>query len=139
MFYNENIMCDGSLYTDGIIYSPNVPFFRDHNNQLIEPFLLSIISCPAPNLSAMETEPKNITIILTERIIKILKVASFHNHKNIILGAWGCGAFGNDPKLIATIFAGAIKAISSFEHVCFAVYDNKEDQPTYNTFKNIIK
>jgi uncharacterized protein (TIGR02452 family) len=48
MFYNANILCDGSLYTDGIIYSPNVPFFRNDDNEFLEEtFPLSIITAPA--------------------------------------------------------------------------------------------
>src|SRR5277367_5007386 len=45
MFYNENIMCETNFYTDGMIYSPKVPFFRDQYNLFIEdPFTLSVIS-----------------------------------------------------------------------------------------------
>ena len=38
------------------------------------------------------------------RILKILSVARIHGHESIVLGAWGCGAFGNDPLQIAKLF-----------------------------------
>lgn len=123
IFYNENILCDNTFYTDNIIYSPKVPFFRDENLLLLEePFLVSVITAPAPNIRAMENiDEKVLSTVIYNRVIKILKIAEAHGHKNIILGAFGCGAFGNDPKMVATIFSKALKVVSTFENVCFAI------------------
>ena len=76
--------------------------------------------------------------ILRERALKILEVAEVNGHKNIILGAWGCGAFGNDPEQIARVFMFALNKFPAFEHVCFAVYDTREPPVVYETFKRII-
>lgn len=138
MFYNTNIMCDDPYYTDGIIYSPKVPFFRDSNNLLMEePYFLSVISAPAPNLSGSKPEGLSHLLkgIIRERSLKILEVAEAHGHQNIVLGAWGCGAFGNDPKMIADAFALALEKVPTFEHVCFAVYDTREPPVLYEAFK----
>jgi len=141
MFYNENILCDNSYYTHNVVYSPNVPFFRDdYLNLLEEPYHLSIVSAPAPNVRSMASVNENILYkTLLTRAKKILSVAHVNDHKNIILGAWGCGAFGNDPEMVSKVFMEALKDIPVFENVCFAVYDNRPDQPIYNFFKNIIK
>lgn len=141
MFYNENILCDNSFYTDNIIYSPNVPFFRNEFNLFLEePYLLSIISAPAPNVRAME----NVDEVLLEKILfnrskKILQIAKANGHKTIILGAWGCGVFGNSADMVGKLFMKALKEVPVFEHVCFAIYDNKPDQPTFKTFQDIVK
>lgn len=141
MFYNENIVCPDSLYTDGIIYTPNVPFYKDEYGNLLEkPFKISIISSPAPNISSMDNIDLNVLEnVLFERIKKILYVASAYNHNTIILGAWGCGAFGNDPEMVAKAFKAALNQVSDFSHVCFAVYDNRDGLPIFNTFKDIFK
>lgn len=140
IFYNENILCDDTLYTHNVIYSPKVPFFRDEYNRFLEkPYELSIISAPAPNLRGQSLNEDIVYDTLCHRAIKILRIAEAYGHKNIILGAWGCGAFGNDPKVVAEVFMWALKTISSFEHVCFAVYDNRPEAPIFNTFKNIIQ
>lgn len=141
VFYNENILCDDNFYTDNIIYSPQVPFFRDDNNLFIEePFLVSIISSPAPNLNGIDRKDfeSKIQSVLMERAIKILQVAAVHGHKNIVLGAWGCGAFGNDPLQVAEAFKLALTKVPVFEYICFAVYDNKPEQPTLNSFKKVF-
>jgi uncharacterized protein (TIGR02452 family) len=148
IFYNENILCDNTFYTHNIIYSPKVPFFRDEFNLLVDnPFTLSVITSPAPNVSAMkhfETEHGThlsdsdeglLGITLMERAERILEVAAAHGHKNIILGAWGCGAFGNDPYQVSKAFAYALKQVPAFEHVCFAVYDTREPQILFETFQ----
>jgi uncharacterized protein (TIGR02452 family) len=141
MYYNQNILCEDTYYTDGIIYSPQVPFFRDEHLLLLEkPFFLSIISAPAPNISAMkEINEDRLFKTIYERSKKILNIAKENGHKNIILGAWGCGAFGNSPEMVSEIFAKALQEICSFEHVCFPVYDTRPETPIYKVFKQNIK
>lgn len=144
MFYNHNNICDSTLYTDGIIYSPNVPFFRDQYNVLLEtPFTLSVITAPAPNMRSMsESEYESMEDTLRKTFLtrakKVLQVAEAFGHKIIVLGAWGCGAFGNDPQLVATVFTEALAAVPAFEHVCFAVYDTREPPIVYELFSKIM-
>jgi len=143
MFYNENILCEGTLYTHNMIYSPKVPFFRDeHNMFLEEPFTLSIISAPAPNLTSMSAEYRDsedgeneIYFTLYNRLEKILQIAEEQGHKTIILGAWGCGAFGNDADQVALITKDVLTRVPMFEHVCFAVYDHRDPPTVYESFK----
>jgi uncharacterized protein (TIGR02452 family) len=142
IFYNENILCDDCYYTDNVIYSPAVPFIRDEHNVFLEnTFTLSIISAPAPNLNGVKKEGIEDLIkgILRERSIRILKIAAAQGHKNIILGAWGCGAFGNDPETVAEAFKLALEKVPAFEHVCFAVYDTRPNTPLFNTFQQAFK
>lgn len=139
VFYNENILKDDTLYTDNVIYSPNVPFFRDVYGLFLEdPFTLSVVSAPAPNVRAM-TEPDEEIVrnTIRNRAQKVLEIAAKHDHKTIVLGAWGCGAFGNDARMVAQTFMDLLKEIPVFEHVCFAVYDTREPPVLYETFKEI--
>ncbi len=142
LFYNANIMCDDSYYTHGIIYSPQVPFFRDEHNLFLEkPFALSIVTAPAPNLCGSKKEGlTNLLVgLIRERAIRVLQAAHINGHKNIILGAWGCGAFGNDPKMVSEAFMLALTKVPYFEHVTFAVYDTREPFFLYETFKEVCK
>ncbi len=145
-FYNKNILasCDSSdaeasVNTDGIIYSPQVPFFRDEDYSLLEkPYFVSVISCPAIQFYNKINDYERYREVIKTRINKILLTAVRHSHCNLILGAWGCGAFNNDPEMIATIFAEEIKKYS-FDNICFAVLDNKDGFPTFNLFKNKLE
>jgi uncharacterized protein (TIGR02452 family) len=43
-----------------------------------------------------------------------------------LLGAWGCGVFGNDPATVAEAFGNALKACPWFDEVVFAALDNRK-------------
>lgn len=137
IFYNENILCEDTFYTDNIIYSPKVPFFRDENLLLIDkPFLVSVITAPAPNVRSIENlNNKELYTILVRRAYKILQISEANNHKNIILGAWGCGAFGNSAEMISEVFMEALKLVPTFENICFAIYERGPETPFLEIFK----
>lgn len=141
VFYNENILCDSTFYTDNVIYSPKVPFFRDRYNLFLEdPFLLSIISAPAPNIRSMtNVDEEELSVVFQYRIAKVLQIAELYKHSTLILGAWGCGAFGNSPELVANAFMDTLLNVPCFEHVCFATYDDREPPVVYETFKKIVE
>ena len=64
------------------------------------------------------------------RIRKVLAVGLAHGHLDIVLGAWGCGAFGNDPELIAKLFGDALRGpfAGCYRRVIFAVTDWSSEQ-----------
>ena len=63
--------------------------------------------------------------VMAERVARALAIAAAHGHLRLVLGAWGCGVFGNDPKGVAAAFArelgGAYAGV--FDEVVFAVLD----------------
>ena len=139
-FYNDNIKSESYLYTDGVIYSHDVPFFKDDYYNLTEDVLhISIITAPAPCLiNAKDIDHEELKEVFLTRMIKVLQVARVNGHLNIILGAWGCGAFGNDPEMVAKNWKKALKAVPTFDRVVFAVYDTRPNTPVFETFKNIL-
>jgi uncharacterized protein (TIGR02452 family) len=120
-----------SLYSDAMIYSPDVPVFR-HDEHFLLPdiYLASFITSPAPMAKYLsESEINLLPQILTQRIHKILSVAQNNGHDSIILGAWGCGAFGNDGHQVAEIFKHALSYdyAGTFKMVTFAIVDTSPD------------
>lgn len=67
------------------IYSKDVVFFRD--NKLRSPRKVDVISCPAPINSSLDAE---------RRMRMIIEAAKLNGAEILVLGKWGCGAFGND-------------------------------------------
>jgi uncharacterized protein (TIGR02452 family) len=145
-YYASNRSCGSPLYTDDIIYSPNVPFIRDEYGVLLDnPFFVSIITSPAPNAGMMldktDQDNKDIADTLRRRMDKILSIASLNNHETIVLGAWGCGVFGNDPEQVSRCFMDNFNYSFNniFKTVIFAIYDNSKDQFTYNSFHDEVE
>ena len=108
--------------TDWAIYSPDVPVFRqDDGTALQSPWLLSFITCAAPvafNIGQPESGD-----LLKKRIHRIMAIARAYQQSVLVLGAWGCGAFGNDPHRTAADFRHALETDFSgaFSKVVFAI------------------
>lgn len=143
-YYEANRAQRSSLYTDHLIYSPQVPVFRDDDDQLLaEPYATSIITSPAVNAGAVATnqphEIAQIEPVMRERLAHVLSVAIAHGHDAIVLGAWGCGVFRNDPAHVAQWMHEALtqdrRFVGAFACVDFAVLDFTEGQRTYEAFR----
>ncbi|MFO0643639.1 MAG: TIGR02452 family protein [Polyangiaceae bacterium] len=119
------------LYTSWMIHSPDVPVFRDcpSGELLEEPYLASFLTAPAPNAKVvLERRPERAAEVNDEmraRVTRSLAVAALHGHTKLVLGAWGCGVFGNDPKVVADAYADELAGAYAgvFEEVVFAVLD----------------
>lgn len=145
--YKCNRSLGTSLYPDYLVYSPNVPVFRRDNGTLLEvPCLASFIAVPAVNARAVEkNEPQYVTLIgstMATRLNKLLSVAQAQGHTTLVLGAWGCGVFGNAPSVIARLFADALGPSGhfhgTFEHVVYAGYDLSAGQETLAAFERVL-
>lgn len=128
--YDTNRQARDLLYLDYMIYSPDVPFFKDDHDVLLdEPFIFSVITAPAPNKGAIKTnQPHKLDQVeetMRRRIRRVLALALHKGYTKIVLGAWGCGVFQNDPVMVADLFEEALKGefAGKFEHVIFGVLD----------------
>lgn len=142
-YYEANRKNESTIYTDHLIYSPNVPWFRTRSRD--DPhtlFLASVITAPAPNAGVVlsreaDALPK-IEAALRRRAGLVLAVAAENGHRTVLLGAWGCGVFRNDPALVADAFGKWLesdKFAGAFDRAVFAIYDRSKDQATYSAFK----
>lgn len=123
-YYRANRTCGSALYTDHAIWSPDVPFCRaEDHGWLPSPFVASVITSPAPNTKRATDEAARIPETFQRRARQVLAIAAAEPPTTLVLGAWGCGAFGGDPDVVATSFAAALDAgfACAFTRVVFAV------------------
>lgn len=136
-FYDWNVLHKNrAMYLNRALYTPKVIFMRDGKE-----YASDVITCAAPNLAAakryLQVSDKENEIILGRRIRFVLDIASDNGVETLILGAYGCGVFGQNPKVVAEIFKDALRAKSyGFQKVVFAI---PEGNGNLQTFKNIIK
>jgi uncharacterized protein (TIGR02452 family) len=123
-----------AAYTDYLIYSPDVPVIRTDDGDLLdEPWPCSFITAAAVQANALRKyDPgrlSEIPSLMRQRIARVLAVAVKHQQETLVLGAWGCGAFGNDPKLIAELFHSALhgQLSGAFAQIVFAITDWSDD------------
>lgn len=131
------------LYTDYVIYSPEVPVFRSDDGSLFEePYKISIITSPAVYAERVSSDRRNeILPAMWSRILKVLSVGLSHGHDSIVLGAWGCGAFGNDSLEIAKLFHRALEDNfkGAYERVVFAIVDWSPEQRFIGPFRKVFE
>jgi uncharacterized protein (TIGR02452 family) len=142
-FYAHHRTDPDLRYSDRVIYAPQVPVFRDDAGRLLdEPYHMSMLVAAAPNLRAIQqNQPENaaaVPTLIDRRAMRVLQIAATHGHRRIVLGAWGCGVFGNDPRVVASAFANALNRIDHFDLVMFAVLDRAPETPTYAAFADFF-
>lgn len=120
-FYVPNrSLLNGGLYGDRAIYTPDIVHTGSGNK-------LNVITCAAPNASAgirygrFTREMANEA--LTVRIELVLAIAEEQGAENLVLGAFGCGVFGNEALVCAGLFKAYLTChfLGVFKRVVFAV------------------
>lgn len=143
--YDYNRRNGTALYSDWMIYSPKVPVYRNDDGSLLQkPYCATFLSSPAVNAGAVrQNEPQKVDLIAPinrERARKLLWIANKEGHQTLILGAWGCGVFQNDPQEIAEMFkdllAGEFE--NCFRRVIMAIYDKTPSRTVYNAFAEVF-
>lgn len=123
-FYRQNRLHVLADYTDGMIFSENVKIIRDSDGNILDnPVLCDFITCPAVNrYESFFLGSKKLDAVMKRRIDKIVSFAESRHPELIILGAFGCGAFGNKRETVFPMFEEAVKKyISLNTEVVFAV------------------
>lgn len=133
----NNAHLNKGMYTNRAVYTPNVRFFDSKGNSR----LADVITCAAPNKSllfrynAFSEEENNLVLENRINFIKLIAYLSNPKTENIILGAWGCGVFRQDPVLVCNLFTLAFLN-STYNTVIYAIPDNKTYKIFLNTFND---
>lgn len=155
-FYSPHRAAGNPLHSDDIIYTPRVVVFKrdtDRPTLLAERdwYEVDVISCAAPNLRdkpsnrmnahdgnrRIAISPDDLRQLHERRLARILDVASANGAEAIVLGAFGCGAFRNDPSVVASAAAAVIPRYRMlFRAIEFAVYCRPSDMSNYTAFRN---
>ena len=137
VMYEEHSKRHGPDSTNWTIYSPDVPVFRtDWGIALSQPWLLSFLTCAAPYVPVIgQPESGN---LLQQRIFRVLDIARSYGYQTLILGAWGCGAFGNDTKRTAGDFRQALETEfqGDFSDIVFAITDWSPERRFLGPFRD---
>ena len=136
------------LYSSNMVFSPHVPVFRSDQGDLellSRPYTCSMITSCAVNFNmgmmSKQIKPQDKLIaqqVMITRALRVLEVAAHHEIDELVLGAWGCGLFKNDPKEVAKAFHAALiapKMERRFKTVVIAIPNDKESK----TFKQFAK
>ena len=133
MFYEPHKRIPGHLYDPDIIYTPDVTVFRKDDERMdVLPkdrwYSVDVITCAAPNLNRIRLDESEQYSAMRERAGRILSVAAEEGAESLVLGAFGCGVFGNDPSIVAKAFRDALEECKgSFHEIVFAIYGKESN------------
>lgn len=132
---------------NSVIYSPGVLVFRDSKNYSILPknqryfvdFIASAAIChPKLENGSFNNQDLNLTL---EKIRSIFRIAILNNHSTLLLGAFGCGAFRNNPYDVANCFKQVLNELefkNVFNCIYFGIIDNQRTN-NFSVFKQILE
>jgi uncharacterized protein (TIGR02452 family) len=126
--------------SDWAIYSPNVPVFREDNGTVLEHYwLLSFLTCAAPY--APRIGQPRAGDLMQRRIHRVLAIAQSYGYTALVLGAWGCGAFANDPHRTAVDFRNALEHDfgGAFSDIVFAISDWSPERKYLGPFRDVFR
>ncbi len=142
VWYRDPVHTVNPFYDDTVIVSPHVPVFRGHDGDLLDqPWDAHIISAAPVHVRAvrryMPARIAEVPLTVARRATRIIEVAASTKANVLVLGAWGCGRFGNNPDVIASAFQAAFEspAIRRFAIIDFAVPDVSLGTPLFHTFR----
>ena len=142
--YHFNNTHLSKVESDYMLLSPDVCVFRDERCELIKaPKMVAVITLPAPNKrgAAFFASPDTIEETMLRRIRIMFSIAADRGYKNLVLGAWGCGVFGNKPEDVSRYFQMILFDEGYgrfFDEVCFAIYGS-EDGKNISAFRKVFE
>lgn len=158
-FYTPHRMEQNPIHNEDCIYTPEVLVMKTDTEMpvMLPPekwYGVNVITCAAPNLrekpsnkmnlmdgdKTIKISDKELLDIHEKRLTRILDIAWLEENEVVILGAFGCGAFDNNPEVVARAAKNVIpEYINAFETIEFAVYCTPRDESNYKTFERVLK
>lgn len=142
------------LHNDDIIWTPKVAVFKADDYSLLKsPYpKIDVITCAAPNLREKNVDMFNVDKAIDRKVsneelynihykraCRIFDVAYKKKVDHIVVGAFGCGAFKNNPATVAKAWKdAAYNKATLFKTIVFAIYDGPYSN-NFEVFKEIIK
>jgi uncharacterized protein (TIGR02452 family) len=139
-YYRINKACKSMAYTDCAIWTPDTVFFRDDSgSKLKQPVKASVLTLPAVNYKQAIANGENaaeMKAAMKRRMKIALAIFADKNCETLILGANGCGVFGNDPNDVAEWWSELLTEYGGhFKTVIFSVLDRTSERDVFTAFE----
>jgi uncharacterized protein (TIGR02452 family) len=135
MFHNPDVQQFYPLTGVKGVFCNKVYVYKDSKLRPCTTYETSVITVPALVHPKTATEYQQ----SYSKVERIISIAAENRIEILILGAWGCGVFRNDPKIISMQFKSVLslpKFQNSFKEVVFAIPN--ERSTNYQIFEYIL-
>ena len=144
-FYNVNRELKNSLHSDACIYTPEITICKsDVDKPARLPRdkwdLVDVITIAAPNLHNLQISDEELAALHESRLRHMFTVVAHHGAEIFVTGAFGCGAFQNNPEVVAQAYKKILAEFDGyFKEIIFAIYCRPNGLQNFETFKRILK
>ena len=155
-FYKHHFERNNPKATDSLIYTEGVIICKTDEDlpqrmKKEDWVKVDVITCAAPDLrkkSNMHASIINNGTYMNDaelfgyhvkRAVHILSCAAAKGADTLVLGAFGCGAFQNNPETVAKAYKTVLEIFPNvFRRIEFAIYCPPQDDTNYQVFKKIL-
>ena len=146
-YYQYNRGIGSQLGSSAVVLTPKVEIVKYRSGERLDrSVVVSVITCAAPvrRQDDYGLGPEGYRALFLTRIARMLFCAAHFGCRHLVLGAFGCGAFGNDPDMVSELFVQALRELrydgrsegDLFREIDFAVLDNSRDRRNFNAFND---
>ena len=144
-YYEYNRSLQSLFGSDAVMIHPQVEIIKDEKGELLDDtVIVAVMTCAAPILryGMQGMSQAQYESLMLGRINGMLKTAAYFGYRRLVLGAFGCGAFRNDARVVSDLFYKALKEFDydgmkendMFRRIDFAVMDHSEDLYNFKEF-----
>lgn len=144
-FYSLHSNMESKMYSDNMIVG-NVEFFRNAvYNFVLTPRTVKVVTSAAVNMGQVKLKGEDVEVakeVMKNRMRKVLKLFAKEGCETIVLGAFGCGVFANNPVDVATNWVDLLQNEGYhkyFKSIVFSIYDKPNVEGNFAVFKKIIQ
>lgn len=156
-YYSVNRERRNPIYDDACIYTPEIIICK---SDIEKPArlprdkwdLVDVITVAAPNLrerpnnefnpgndNSVKVSDEELFAIQEKRIRHMLTVVAHHGADIFVTGAFGCGAFQNNPEVVAQAYKKVLPEFEGcFNEIVFAIYCRSNELQNFETFKRVF-
>ena len=144
-YYNFHRRRKDSIYTDACIFTPNIVICKSDVDlpQRLAPenfVTVDVITCAAPNLRFTRLNDAELLQLHEQRARHMLTILARHGVEIFVTGAFGCGAFKNNPAVVAQAYKNILPEFEGyFKEIVFAIYCTPRETINFDAFNKILR
>ena len=143
-FYNVNRQLNDFKHTDACIYTPEIVICKsdtDRPSRLPRDKwdLVDVITIAAPNLRVDRISDDELAKLHESRLRHMFTVVANHGAEIFVTGAFGCGAFKNNPYVVAQVYQKVLAEFDGcFKEIIFAIYCRSHETANLDAFQKVF-
>ncbi|MBE8955416.1 MAG: TIGR02452 family protein [Quinella sp. 2Q5] len=143
-YYNVNRKQFNPLSDDACLYTPEIVVCKSDIDRPVRLprdrwDLVDVVTIAAPNLHEHQISDEELFALHESRLRHMFAVVAHHGADIFVTGAFGCGAFCNNPEVVARAYKKILPEFDGcFEEIVFAIYCRANEIENFNAFKKIL-